>query len=66
MEDFKDLRDLREMVYGLIEKVDKLQDRVTELERNALETDPGVYYDHLSEEYVEFIDTKIGEKRRGE
>lgn len=57
---------MMEMLRGMLEKIDTLQDRITKLEEIAEETSAGVYYDHLDKTYVDYIDTKIVEKRRGD
>lgn len=58
--------DYSEMVHGLLAKVNKLEERVFKLEKDAEETGAGVYYDHTDKEYVKYIQEGLGKARRGE
>lgn len=66
MIDKKKFEDLEDLALGLLMQITHLEERVTELEKQMEETGAGVYYDHVADEYVKYINDGIAKARRGE
>ncbi len=57
------IQELKDMVHLQNVIIKDLGERVVKLERQADETETGVYYDHLDPEYTEYIDEGLRAKR---